>query len=99
MKSYYCVAYPKNITAKNSGKKKITVTWTKNEKGSGYEILYKTDDESKYVIINKNTTEKKVIKNLVVGKTYTIYVRAFKTVSGKKYYSAYGKVKTCKVEK
>ena len=98
-RGYYCLSYPKKITAKNTGKKKITVAWAKNEKGSGYEILYKTDDESKSVIINKNTTEKKVIKNLVVGKTYTIYVRAFKTVSGKKYYSAYGKVKTCKVEK
>lgn len=40
----------------------------------------------------------KVIKSLKKGKTYYVKVRTYKNVGGKKYYSAYSKVKSLKTK-
>ena len=46
----------------------------------------------------KKTAAKTVLKKLTAGKTYYVRIRAYKTVKGKKYYSAWSKVKDAKVK-
>ena len=95
---------PKNIKSLKvkSGKKQMTVTWKKDKKVSGYEIVYATSKNfkkgKKTIKITKAKTVKKVIKKLKAKKTYYVKVRSFKKVSKKKYYSAYTKAKKIKIK-
>lgn len=50
----------------------------------------------KYFYINKNKTNKKVIKKLKKGKKYYFKVRAYKTIDRKKVYGPYSSVKLVK---
>ena len=86
-------------SAKNTASKKITVTYGKNSKASGYQIKYVTGSNAKTVSVTKAAAVKKVLSNLKKGKTYRIYVRAYKKVSGTKYYSAWSAAKSVKVKK
>lgn len=76
-----------------SGKKKFTVKMN-SSKATGYQIEY-TKSKTTKKISTKYT--KKVVKNLKKGK-YSVRVRAYKTVDGKKYYSAWTKAKTVTVK-
>lgn len=97
----YRVARPAITSLKNSSSKKMTVKWGKNAKATGYEIQYclKSSFASgrKTVTISKNSTIATTIKNLLKGKIYYVRVRAFKTVSGKKYYSAWSVTRKLKI--
>ena len=86
----------KKLTA---GKKKLTVTMSSKPSKKGgtyYQIQYRVKGSSKWKTVNKKKGNKVVIKKLKTGKKYQIRVRAYKTVSGKKYYGAWSKVKTSK---
>ena len=48
--------------------------------------------------IKKNKTTSKQIKGLKKGKKYYVRIRSFKTVSGKKYYSAWGAKKAVTIK-
>ena len=88
---------------------KITV---KKNLGNGWTAIYWGGDDvfyvqSRFLVKNKptkkptakTTTTKnktKTIKKLKKGKQYQIRVRAYKSVSGSKYYGAWSKVKTTK---
>lgn len=95
---------PKKVTSPKakSGKKQMTVTWKRNKKADGYQITYAQSKNfkkaKKNVMIKKNKTTKKVIKNLKSGKKYYVKVRAYKKSGNKKIYGAYSKVKTIKVK-
>ena len=83
-----------------AGRRKATVSWKKNAKATGYEVRYslkKDMSKGKKAAISKKGTVKKVIKNLKAGKTYYFQVRTYKTVGGKKYYSAWSGQKKVKV--
>ena len=83
------------------GAQQLTVKWNKGTGITGYEVQYalkKSFAGAKKVSIAKARTVSTVIKSLAKGKTYYVRVRAYKTVNGKKYYSAWSKAKGAKVK-
>ena len=84
---------------KRSGSGKMTITWKRNAKVSGYEICLSQSAKFKKVktrLIKKNKTEKAVFKKLKKGKWY-VRIRTYKTVMGKRYYSSWSKGKKVKI--
>lgn len=79
----------KSCTKKKKSKT-MTVKWNRNTSASGYQIQYADNrlfHSAKTVTIKSNKTVSKKIKKLSKTKTYYVRIRAYKTVSGKKYYS------------
>ena len=92
----------KLTSVKNNASKKITVKWKKNTKVTGYQIQYGLKSSfsgAKKVTISKNTTVAKAIKSLKKGKKYYVRIRSYKTVGGKKYYSAWSAKKAVTIKK
>ena len=90
---------PKQQVAKLSNKKKgqVQVSWNKDTKVSGYEIVYSFDKNFKNNVttktISKNATNKFAINKLQKGKVIYVKVRAYKKISGGKIlYGNYSKV-------
>lgn len=98
------VTNPKKVagTKAKAGKKQMTVTWKRDKKADGYQITYSQSKNfkkgKKNVVVNKNKTTKKVIKNLKSGKKYYVKVRSYKKSGNKKIYGAYSKAKALKVK-
>jgi hypothetical protein len=67
---------------------------------TGYEIYMSTKKSSGYKKV-KTVTSAKTVKytksSLKKGKTYYFKVRTYRTVNGKKVYSAYSSIKSVKV--
>ena len=81
--------------------KQLTVTWKKGKGITGYEVQYslkKTFASAKKVTIPKSATLKTVLKKLQAKKTYYVRVCTYKTVKGKKYYSAWSGAKSAKTK-
>ena len=99
----YKVAQPAVKTLTNSASKKMTATWAKNAKATGYQIQYSTSKTfasgNKTVSINKAATVSKVIGNLTKGKTYYVRIRTCKTVGSIKYWSSWSAAKSVKISK
>lgn len=94
---------PKGTSLKklSAGSKKLTVRWKKHSvQTSGYQIKLATNSKftkgKKTVTVSGKKKVKKTITGLKAGKKYYVKIRTFKTVSGKKYFSAWSKVKTKK---
>ena len=96
------VAKPAIKSVKNVKGKKIAVTLKKKVSGAnGYEIRYslkKNMKSAKKVTLKKASALKATIKGLK-KKTYYVQARAYKTVDGKKTYSAWSSKKSVKVKK
>ena len=99
--------YPKSSAIKKlkKGKKKMTVSWTKQSKYaiSGYQIKYSKSKKfskrsTKTVTVKSYKTSSKTIKKLKARKKYYVRVRAYKTVKGSKYYSSWSKTKSVKAK-
>ena len=71
-------------------KKKIKVTWKKNDEASGYEVSYseKKDGEYKKLATIKSGSTTKCSKSLKKG-TYYVKMRPYMTKDGKKLYGSY----------
>ena len=88
------VAKPKSASIKKvkSSKKAIAVEWVKTKGVKGYEIQVATDKKfkknKKTVTVKKQKTTKTTVKKLKAKKKYYVRVRTYKTVNGKKVYSA-----------
>jgi len=99
----YRVARPAVKTLKNSTSKKMTVTWGKNAKATGYQIQYSTSKTfaggNKTVTVTKAATVSKSIGSLTKGKTYYVRIRTYKTVGSTKYWSAWSAAKSVKISK
>ncbi len=83
--------------------KQLKVTYKKVKGVTGYQVTYSTSkkfakSKTKTVTVKGAAKTSKTIKSLKKGKKYYVKVRTYKTVNGKKYYSAYSKVKTVKVK-
>lgn len=95
---------PKGTSIKKltKGKKSFTVQWKKQTKQTtGYQIQYglkKNFKKAKTKTIKKNKTTKVKIKKLKKKKTYYVRIRTYKTVNGKKYYSAWSKAMKVKTK-
>ncbi len=91
----------KNFKAKAKGKKKALLTWKKASGRNGVQIRYclkKNMKKSKTALVKGAKAQKKLIKKLKSGKRYYFQVRAYKTVSGKKHFSAWSAKKRVKVK-
>ena len=83
--------------------KKLKVTYKKVSGVTGYEVTYSTSKKftkktTKTATVKGAAKTSKTISKLKKGKTYYVKVRAYKTVSGTKYYSAYSKYKKLKIK-
>lgn len=87
------------LTAKNDAFK---IKWSKKTtQSTGYQIRYSLKSSfSSYedVLIKKDTTTSKTIKNLKSKKNYYVKIRTYKTVDGKKIYSAWSSTKKVKTK-
>ena len=81
---------------------KVTVSWKKVDKSTGYQIYRSTSRDGKYTkikTIGKSTTLKYTdSKGLKKGKTYYYKIRAYKKSGKTTYYSAYSSVKSVKAK-
>ena len=98
------VANPKSASIKKAKGKNnaIELTWGKVASVSGYEIQVATDKKfkknKKTVTVKKQKTTKTTVKKLKAKKKYYVRIRTYKTVNGKKVYSAWSKVKSVKTK-
>lgn len=94
---------PKKVSGLKLKKKNtsaVKISWKRDKKASGYQVLMKTGKKGKYKLI-KTVKKNKIVtytkKKLKKGKTYYIKVRAYKVIDGKKVYGTYSKVKKIKM--
>jgi hypothetical protein len=90
----------KNTSAKT---KTVTVSWEKQAtQTTGYEIQYATNSKftknKKTITVKGAKTASKTIKNLSSNKNYYVRIRTYKTVDGKKYYSAWSETQSVKTK-
>lgn len=83
---------------KKDKSRKIVIGWKKNTSVTGYEIQISTNkkfasSKTKSIYIKNCKTTKYSVKRLGTIKNY-IRIRGYRTISGKKYYSSWSKVKT-----
>ena len=85
------------ITKVTAAKKGFTVKWKKGTGINGYEVQYALNSTftkgKKVVTITKPGIVSKKVSKLKAKKKYFVRIRTYKTVSGKKYYSAWSKAK------
>ncbi|MCM1272678.1 MAG: glycoside hydrolase family 9 protein [Clostridium sp.] len=96
------VSRPTISSAKSKSSKKMTVTWKKINKASGYQIRYslnKNLSKAKTVTVKGGSKKTKTISSLKKGKKYYVQIRAYRRVKGKNYYSDWSKKKVVKVKK
>ena len=83
------------------GKKRMTVSWKRDKKVTGYQITYAQNKKfkkgKKTITISKNKTIKRTVKKLKARKTYYVKVRAYKNIGKTKIYGAYSGTKKVKV--
>ncbi len=97
---------PKGVSLKklrNDAGRKLTVTWKKNSDVTGYELQYATNKKfqsgKKTKAVKKKATTSLRLSGLKKGKTYYVRIRTYKTVGGKKIYSAWSAAKSVKIKK
>ena len=91
-----------NRMKRNGQKKAITVTWKNRSDVNGYQIQYGTDKKFKNAVTIQYMKASKTnctIKNLLSKKKYYVRIRAYKTINGKKQYSAWSVKKTVTIKK
>lgn len=89
------------LKVKSTSKGKVTLTWTKISKATGYEIYYSTKKNGVYTrlkTISKSSTRKYVDSGLASGEKYYYTIRAYRTANGVKTYSSYNTIKSVKVK-
>ena len=78
---------------KTAGTQAVKVKWKKVSGASGYKISYKLGKKTKYKTVKSGKKVSLKIRKLASGKKYTVKVRAWKKVNGKKYYGKWSKAK------
>lgn len=94
-------AAPKLKSVSSPAKKRLSVIWTRVKPADGYQIQIAENrfftKNVRNVTVKKNKNISKLLKRKS-KKRYFVRVRTYKTVRGKKYYSAYSNVKRRKVK-
>ena len=98
-KSVVYVPFAALSSVKNTKGKKLTIKWKKAVGASGYQIQYARNRKMRKGRIARTSAGKKVLSHLKKKKKYYVRVRAYKIVSGKKYYSAWSGVKGVRIKK
>lgn len=90
----------KSLTASSKG---FTAKWSAvTTQTTGYQLQYSTGSKftnAKTVSVSSGKTTSKKVSKLSAKKKYYVRVRTYKTVSGKKYYSAWSAAKTVTTKK
>lgn len=89
------------LKVKSTSKGKVTLTWTKVAKATGYEIYYSTKKNGVYTrlkTISKSSKRRYVDAGLASGEKYYYTIRAYRTANGVKTYSNYNTIKSVKVK-
>ncbi len=85
-----------SVSKLTAAKKRLNVTIKKQTlQTSGYQVKYSTSKKftnAKTKTVKGNKTTSYTIKSLKSRKTYYVRVRTYKTVNGKKFYSAWSKI-------
>jgi hypothetical protein len=81
----------KSVSVKNKSTEKISISWLKQSKISGYEVQYSTKSNFSSKSVKKTTKNSCTITNLSRGKTYYVRIRSYKKVSKATYYSKWSK--------
>ena len=93
---------PTKLKIANQKGRKLSVTWKKQKKISGYQIQYSTGKAfakgTKITNIVKSS-DKAVIKKLKKGKTYYVRMRSYQKSGSKKKYSAWSSYTKVKIKK
>lgn len=83
------------ITELKAGPERFKVTYQKNSKATGYEVVYSRNEDfsnSKTVKATSVSTTSKTVKYLEAEEPYYVKVRSYKKVGSKYYYSNYSDV-------
>ena len=93
-------AAPTLKSVKSNKKKRVIVKAAGSAKVTGYQVWYKVAGKKavKVKVKGSTATLSKTIKKLASGKKCTVKVRAYKTLSGTTYYSAWSAKKSVKVK-
>ena len=91
---YYFVSRPSVPGLSYKSGSGIKVSWKTNSKASGYQIKYVLGSAEKTVTVSGKSVNSKTISGVKAKKTYTVYLRTYKKVSGQTYYSAWSAAKT-----
>ncbi len=97
VKTTYFLSRPGFSKVSNKSGTKLSLAWRRNTKASGYQVKYITGKASRIVTIKKNNILKYTTPKLKKKNTYKVYIRSYKTVYGKKYYSSWSLVKSKKI--
>ena len=93
---------PTKLKIANQKGRKLSVTWKKQKKISGYQIQYSTGKTfakgTKMTNIVKSS-DKAVIKKVKKGKTYYVRIRSYQKSGSKKTYSAWSSYTKVKIKK
>ena len=88
---------------KSSKSRQMAVSWKKDTRATGYQIMYSTDKKFrknvKTVNIKKYKTTHCTVKKLARNKRYYVRVRSYKKVSGGKLYGSWSSTKNVKIKK
>ncbi len=86
------VKAPTSPKAATSSTSSLKVSWTKSADAEGYEVYYSTSSSGSYTKVKDTTSTSFTHSSLTSSKIYYYKIRAYKTVSGTKYYSSYTSV-------
>lgn len=95
-RTFYIVPKKTSITSIKKAKKGGTIKFKKVTGATGYQVAYRKKGTSKWYYAYVKSNKKKFTG--LKYKTYTVKVRAYKTVSGKKHYGSYSASKTMKTK-
>lgn len=91
------------LALKSSKSRQMIVSWKKDTRAAGYQVMYSTDKKFrknvKTVNIKKYKTTRCTVKKLVRNKRYYVRVRSCKKVSGGKLYGNWSSTKNVKIKK
>jgi len=93
---------PTKLKTANQRDRKLSVTWKKQKKISGYQIQYSTGKTFAKGTKTTNTAKssgKAVIKKLKKGKIYYVRIRSYQKSGSKKTYSAWSSYTKVKIKK
>jgi fibronectin type 3 domain-containing protein len=78
-----------NPTATSAAYNALKISWPAVAGANGYEVSYATSEAGPFTVLPTTTLTSATITNLLTNSTYTVRVRAYRTVNYKKVYGAY----------
>ncbi|MCQ2462150.1 MAG: CHAP domain-containing protein [Clostridia bacterium] len=86
------------LTTASPGKEKVSLKWKASRSVSGYEVWYYSRVSGGYQLDGTTTKTGYTFSDLTSGRIYKLKIRAYKTVNGVKYYSAFSNTKKVKAK-